>query len=238
MKQRSYALLAAATGTVLALTACSSGGTSGSGGGEPLTDGTFKFALVADPGALNPLMTAASPAHALARLSYDYLLNPDPDTASPSRARRKMGRDNYFRVVHHSRRRHLYRRIRPDCSDCRRHRQLHHERRKQIRSPRGVRTGNCNCQRRPGNTDSDCYDSGALALPAPQSGADSDHVRGRVEGSDGGKQDDLRIGHVPDDRGSRQRSLLLRSARRIQLGDLTTPPPTLPECPRMSSRPS
>ncbi|XGU22021.1 hypothetical protein ACETU7_16320 [Rhodococcus sp. 3Y1] len=32
MKQRSYALLAAATGTVLALTACSSGGTSGSGG--------------------------------------------------------------------------------------------------------------------------------------------------------------------------------------------------------------
>ncbi len=92
MKQRSYALLAAATGTVLALTACSSGGTSGSGGGEPLTDGTFKFALVADPGALNPLMTAASPAHALARLSYDYLLNPDPDTASPSRGSPKNGK--------------------------------------------------------------------------------------------------------------------------------------------------
>ena len=82
MKQRSYALLAAATGTVLALTACSSGGSSGSGsgGGEPVTDGTFKLALVADPGALNPLMTAASPAHQLARLSYDYLLHPDPDT--------------------------------------------------------------------------------------------------------------------------------------------------------------
>lgn len=80
MKQRSYALLAAATGTVLALTACSTGGSSGSGGGEPVTDGTFKLALVADPGALNPLMTAASPAHQLARLSYDYLLHPDPDT--------------------------------------------------------------------------------------------------------------------------------------------------------------
>lgn len=94
MKQRSYALLAAATGTVLALTACSSGGTSGSGGGgEPLTDGTFKFALVADPpGALNPLMTAASPAHALARLSYDYLLNPDPDTGVTKRGSPKNGK--------------------------------------------------------------------------------------------------------------------------------------------------
>ena len=62
--------------------------------------------------------------------------------------------------------------------------------------------------------------------------------RGRVEGSDGGKQDDLRVGHVPDDRGSRQRSLLLRSARRIQLGTGTALHPTLPVYPRMSSHPS
>lgn len=84
MKQRSYALLAAGTGAVLLLSACSSGSTSGSGdgGGEPATDGTFTLALGADPGALNPLMTAATPAHELARLSYDYLVYPNPETGA------------------------------------------------------------------------------------------------------------------------------------------------------------
>ncbi|MDV6269988.1 ABC transporter substrate-binding protein [Rhodococcus globerulus] len=82
MKQRSYALLAAGTGAVLLLSACSSGNASGSGdgGGEPATDGTFTLALGADPGALNPLMTAATPAHELARLSYDNLVYPNPET--------------------------------------------------------------------------------------------------------------------------------------------------------------
>ena len=61
MKHRFYPTLAAAAGLTLVLSACGSGGTSsGASGGEPATDGTFRFALQADPGALNPIMSAAS----------------------------------------------------------------------------------------------------------------------------------------------------------------------------------
>lgn len=69
-----------ATATVFILSSCSSGTVNSGLGGAPATDGTFRFALQADPGALNPLMTAATPAHELARLSYDYLVDPDPET--------------------------------------------------------------------------------------------------------------------------------------------------------------
>lgn len=45
MKHRSYPTLAAAAGLTLVLSACGSGGTSsGASGGEPATDGTFRFA--------------------------------------------------------------------------------------------------------------------------------------------------------------------------------------------------
>lgn len=45
MKHRFYPTLAAAAGLTLVLSACGSGGTSsGASGGEPATDGTFRFA--------------------------------------------------------------------------------------------------------------------------------------------------------------------------------------------------
>ncbi len=82
MKHRFYPTLAAAAGLTLVLSACGSGGTSsGASGGEPATDGTFRFALQADPGALNPIMSAASATAELSRLAYDYLIYQDPDTS-------------------------------------------------------------------------------------------------------------------------------------------------------------
>ena len=82
MKHRFYPTLAAAAGLTLVLSACGSGGTSsGTSGGEPATDGTFRFALQADPGALNPIMSAASATAELSRLAYDYLVYQDPDTS-------------------------------------------------------------------------------------------------------------------------------------------------------------
>ena len=82
MKHRSYPTLAAAAGLALVLSACGSGGTSsGPGGGDPLIDGTFRFALEADPGALNPVMTASSATGEISRLAYDSLVYQDPDTS-------------------------------------------------------------------------------------------------------------------------------------------------------------
>ncbi|MBT2265359.1 ABC transporter substrate-binding protein [Rhodococcus erythropolis] len=82
MKHRSYPTLAAAAGLTLVLSACGSGGTSsGSGGGEPATDGTFRFAMQADPGALNPIMAASSATGEMSKLAYDYLIYQDPDTS-------------------------------------------------------------------------------------------------------------------------------------------------------------
>ena len=82
MKHRSYPTLAGAVGFALVLSACGSGGTlSGSGGGDPLTDGTFRFALQADPGALNPIMSASAATGEISRLAYDYLIYQDPDTS-------------------------------------------------------------------------------------------------------------------------------------------------------------
>ena len=82
MKHRSYPALATAAGLALVLSACSSGGTSsGSDGGEPLTDGTFRYALQADPGALNPIMSGSAATADISRLAYDSLVYQDPDTS-------------------------------------------------------------------------------------------------------------------------------------------------------------
>ncbi|MCD2109292.1 ABC transporter substrate-binding protein [Rhodococcus erythropolis] len=80
MKHRSYPTLVAAAGLALVLSARGSGGTS-SGSGDPLTDGTFRFALQADPGALNPIMSASAATGEISRLAYDYLIYQDPDTS-------------------------------------------------------------------------------------------------------------------------------------------------------------
>ncbi len=83
MKHRSYSTLAAtAGGLALVLSACSSGGTSsGSGGGEPLTDGTFRYALQGDPGALNPIMSGSAATAEISKLAYDSLVYQDPETS-------------------------------------------------------------------------------------------------------------------------------------------------------------
>ncbi len=82
MKHRSYSTLAATAGLALVLSACSSGGTSsGSGGGEPLTDGTFRYALQGDPGALNPIMSGSAATAEISKLAYDSLVYQDPETS-------------------------------------------------------------------------------------------------------------------------------------------------------------
>lgn len=79
MRSRILAPLAVAATAALALTACA-GGSAPAGSGEPAVDGTFTMALNADPGNLNPLLTAGSPTHSLALLSYDYLVFVDPES--------------------------------------------------------------------------------------------------------------------------------------------------------------
>ncbi|MGR6584791.1 ABC transporter substrate-binding protein (plasmid) [Rhodococcus qingshengii] len=83
MKPLSYRTLATAAGLALVLSACSSGGASPSadGGGAPLSDGTFRYALSADPGALNPIMSASAATAEISRLTYDYLIYQDPVTS-------------------------------------------------------------------------------------------------------------------------------------------------------------
>ncbi|MDI9915270.1 ABC transporter substrate-binding protein [Rhodococcus sp. IEGM 1379] len=83
MKHRSYPTLAAAAGLALVLSACGSGSTNagGSGGGDPVTDGTFRFGLQADPGALNPIMAASTATAEISKLAYDYLVFQDPETS-------------------------------------------------------------------------------------------------------------------------------------------------------------
>lgn len=83
MRSRILAPLAVAATAALTLTACA-GGAAPAGTGEPVTDGTFTMALYADPGNLNPLLTAGSPTHALAQLSYDFLVYVDPTTTEVS----------------------------------------------------------------------------------------------------------------------------------------------------------
>ncbi|SDT20751.1 ABC transporter substrate-binding protein [Microterricola viridarii] len=82
MTKRLLAPLAIAAGVTLAITGCSAGtGANTSGSQAPVVDGTFAWSLNADPGSLNPLMTAGSPTHQLAMLSYDFLVNVDDKTS-------------------------------------------------------------------------------------------------------------------------------------------------------------
>lgn len=82
MKTRLLTAIAITAGVALAATGCSAATSTGDSGSKaPVTDGTFAFALGADPGTLNPLMTAGSPTHQLATLTYDFLVSVDDATS-------------------------------------------------------------------------------------------------------------------------------------------------------------
>ncbi len=76
------ASVAAAGTLVLTLAACTGGGESGGGGGgggEPVEGGTFTQILPADPGNLDPQMSAGSALFALSKFAYDSLVSVDID---------------------------------------------------------------------------------------------------------------------------------------------------------------
>ncbi|WP_029146220.1 ABC transporter substrate-binding protein [Microbacterium luticocti] len=81
MRSRLLSALALAGVASLALSACAAGGAPAAPQGKPAVDGTFTLALNADPGTLNPLLTANTPTHAMAQIAYDYLVYVDPETA-------------------------------------------------------------------------------------------------------------------------------------------------------------
>ncbi|MGP3534300.1 ABC transporter substrate-binding protein [Microbacterium sp. RD1] len=72
------AAVAAAGALALTLAGCS-GGDSGSGDGAPVEGGTFTQILPADPGALDPQMSAGSALFALSKFAYDSLVSVNAD---------------------------------------------------------------------------------------------------------------------------------------------------------------
>jgi peptide/nickel transport system substrate-binding protein len=77
MKSRKVAVAALAAVACFAAAAC--GSKDPAAGPENPSGGTFTMALSADPGALDPAMTASSPLFWMSRFAYDNLVSVDPD---------------------------------------------------------------------------------------------------------------------------------------------------------------
>jgi ABC-type dipeptide transport system, periplasmic component len=74
---RRTAFAALSLAGIIALAACSSGGTDA----DPVDGGTFVFALASDPGALDPHLAITSSGLTAARFAYDQLVGLSADNA-------------------------------------------------------------------------------------------------------------------------------------------------------------
>ncbi|MFE4198722.1 ABC transporter substrate-binding protein [Paenarthrobacter sp. NPDC056912] len=82
MNRRLVTVVALMGGAALTLSACSGGGSAGTGGDELAKDGSFSMALDSDPGTLSPLMTISTSASQVINYLYDRMVFIDPATGS------------------------------------------------------------------------------------------------------------------------------------------------------------
>src|SRR5690606_22988970 len=84
-KRTAAAAISAASALALVLVGCGSGGGGGeSPSGEPIEGGTFTQILDADPGNLDPQMSAGSALFAVSRFAYDTLVSVNEDGETES----------------------------------------------------------------------------------------------------------------------------------------------------------